>query len=55
MEYTQFSREHFQFCMANQSVLIDQFYIEKREKRRLKRLKALEQIKKAKKHTINIK
>jgi hypothetical protein len=34
--------------MANQSALIDQFFIEKKEKMRLKRLKALEQMAKAK-------
>jgi hypothetical protein len=48
MEYAQFSQEHLQFCMANQSALIDQFFIEKKEKMRLKRLKALEQMAKAK-------
>ena len=40
MEYTQFSREHMMDCMANQSALIDQFYIELKEKRRIKRLNA---------------
>jgi len=48
MEYTQFSKEHFQFCMANQSALIDVFQIERKEKMKLKRLKALEQMAKAK-------
>jgi hypothetical protein len=57
MEYEQFSKEHFQFCMANQSALIDVFQIERKEKMKLKRLKALEQMRlKAKKQTtINIK
>ena len=40
MTYSQFSQEHFQDCLANQSTLIDIFYIELREKRRIKREKA---------------
>jgi Zn-dependent oligopeptidase len=59
MEYAQFSQEHLQFCMANQSALIDQFYKELQVKRQQKRLKALEQMAKAKakqqQPTINLK
>jgi hypothetical protein len=57
MTYTQFSREHLQFCMANQSMLIDQFYKELQIKRRIKREKALQQMEKAKakQPTLNIK
>jgi hypothetical protein len=59
MEYAQFSQEHLQFCMANQSMLIDQFYKELQVKRQQKRLKALEQMAKAKakqqQPTINLK
>lgn len=59
MEYAQFSKEHLQFCMANQSALIDQFYKELQIKRQQKRLKALQQMEKAKAKqqtpTINIK
>lgn len=59
MEYAQFSKEHFQFCMANQSALIDQFYKELQIKRQQKQLKALQQMEKAKAKqqtpTINIK
>lgn len=51
MSYRQFSREHLQFCMANQSMLIDQFYKELQIKRRIKREKALQQMEKAKAKT----
>lgn len=57
MEYVQFSKEHFQFCMANQSMLIDQFYKELQVKRQRKREKAMAQMlkAKAKAQMINIK
>lgn len=57
MEYIQFSKEHFQFCMANQSMLIDQFYKELKVKQQRKREKAIEQMlkAKAKSQMINIK
>lgn len=57
MSYRQFSREHMMDCLANQSALIDIFYIEKKEKRRIKREKALRQMEKAKakQQTIDIK
>lgn len=48
MEYVQFSQQHFQFCMANQSMLIDQFYKELQIKRQRKREKAIQQMLKAK-------
>lgn len=56
MSYRQFSKEHMMDCLANQSALIDIFYIEKKEKRRIKREKALQQqLRKKESQTINIK